>query len=206
METSFFTLGTIMLLGAMSPGPDFAMVTKNSLLYSRKAGIYTTLGIVAAICIHMTYCILGLAVIIQQSTLLFYTIRYLGAVYLIYLGIMLLRSHSIRAINIEQRASTKNTITNFNAFKQGFFCNLLNPKATLFFLTLFGTLIAHQSVIKNLAYALEILIIALMWFSFLSFALSHPLIVNFLNRSIKNIERALGLLLIGLAIFIVFLR
>ena len=71
MNTQFFSVGLIALLGAMSPGPDFAVVTKNTLLNSKKSGLFTTLGVGAALIIHMTYCVFGLAVIIANSIILF---------------------------------------------------------------------------------------------------------------------------------------
>jgi threonine/homoserine/homoserine lactone efflux protein len=75
MLTQFFTIGLLMLLSAMLPGPDFALVTKNSILHSRRAGLFTSLGIGSAILVHITYCVLGLAVIISQSLLLFSVIK-----------------------------------------------------------------------------------------------------------------------------------
>ena len=60
----------IILLAAISPGPDFAVVTKNALLYSRKSGIFTAMGVSTSLLIHSTYCILGLAIVIAKSLLL----------------------------------------------------------------------------------------------------------------------------------------
>ena len=194
-----------MLFGAMLPGPDFAIVTKNSLLHSRKAGIYTALGIGAGMCIHMTYCVLGLAVIIRQSSWLFHTIQYAGALYLCYLSIMLLKPHANSHIDITQPKTSVNDLSSKRAFQQGFICNLLNPKATLFFLTIFSAIsTTHTSLWLNLAYTTEMLIIALLWFCSLAYFISHTLITNWLNRSLKTIEKILGLMLLGLAVFGVF--
>src|SRR5579864_2264067 len=87
MLTQFFTIGLIALLATMTPGPDFALVTKNSLFYSKKSGYFTAFGVGAAISVHMSYCILGLAIVISSSLLLFNLVKYVGATYLIYLGI-----------------------------------------------------------------------------------------------------------------------
>lgn len=83
----FFSISFLIILAAISPGPDFAMVIKNSLLYSRRAGIYTALGVSVSLLIHAVYCILGLALVISRSLLAFSIIKYLGAAYLIYIGI-----------------------------------------------------------------------------------------------------------------------
>ena len=83
----FLSISLLILLAAISPGPDFAMVTKNSLLYSRKHGVYCALGISMSLLIHTVYCVLGLAVIISKSLLAFTVIKYLGAAYLTYIGV-----------------------------------------------------------------------------------------------------------------------
>ena len=81
------TLGILNLLAAMSPGPDFAVVTKNTLLHDRKSGVLTALGIAVAVMIHVTYCLLGLAVIIMHVRWLFDVISIVGGLYLAYLGV-----------------------------------------------------------------------------------------------------------------------
>src|SRR5580658_8331862 len=86
MLTQFVTIGILMLFSVMLPGPDFALVTKNTFLHSRRSGLFTSLGIGAAILVHITYCALGLAFVIANSPILFSIIKYIGSAYLIYLG------------------------------------------------------------------------------------------------------------------------
>lgn len=205
MGTSFLTLGVIMLLGAMLPGADFAIVTKNSLLHSRKAGLFTALGIGTAIWIHMTYCILGVAVILQKSPWIFHTIQYIGALYLTYLGIMLLKPHTIKNIDATTETIPTTSLSNGQAFRQGFICNLLNPKATLFFLTIFSTVTTTQTpLLLNLAYAFEVFFTAMLWFCSLAYLISHKVVTTWLNKSTRLIEKILGIILLGLAVFVVF--
>lgn len=196
-----------MLLGAMLPGPDFAVVTKNSLLHSRKAGIYTALGIGAAIWVHMAYCVLGIAVILQKSPWIFHVIQYAGALYLTYLGVMLLKPHTAETIGTTPNThASSTTLSNAKAFQQGFICNLLNPKATLFFLTLFSAIATPQTtLLLNLVYAAEIYFTAMLWFCSLAYLISHKVVTTWLNNSTKMIEKILGLILLGLAVFVVFL-
>lgn len=205
MGTSFLTLGIVMLLGAMLPGADFAMVTKNSLLHSRKAGLYTALGIGSAMWVHMSYCVLGLAVVIQNSPWIFHTIQYIGALYLTYLGVMLLKPHTIENIETTKKTSALTTLPNSKAFRQGFICNLLNPKATLFFLTIFSAVATTQTtLLLNLAYAVEMFLTAMLWFCSLAYLISHRVVTAWLNKSTKMIEKILGLVLLGLAVFVIF--
>ena len=208
MLTQFFTIGFLMLLSAMLPGPDFALVTKNSILHSRRAGLFTSLGIGSAILVHITYCVLGLAVIISQSLLLFSFIKYLGAIYLIYLGITAILTKHTSTIEAKVHCPLqKSKISDLTAFRQGFLCNLLNPKATLFFLALFTMIIKSETPkLWELAYAIEMFIITIGWFCSLTIILSHRRILRILNRIEKYIEKAVGIFLIGFGVALAFVR
>ena len=63
MSDQLVTIGLLMLFASILPGPDFALVTKNTVLYSRRSGIYTAFGISCAVLIHIAYCGLGLAIV-----------------------------------------------------------------------------------------------------------------------------------------------
>ena len=83
----FMTISLIITLAVMSPGPDFAIVSRNALRYSQKTGLFTAMGIACGSLFHASYCILGFAIVISKSILLFNIIKYIGASYLIYIGI-----------------------------------------------------------------------------------------------------------------------
>lgn len=127
------------LLALISPGPDFFMMMKNTLSYSRKSGIYTGLGIALGNFIHILFSFLGIAVIVSQSVLLFNFIKILGAVYLIFIGLKLLISKSSHInISVEKK---NNNISDIKSFQFGFFSAVLNPKVTLFYLSIFSLVI-----------------------------------------------------------------
>ena len=92
--SAIFTVALIHLLAVMSPGPDFIMLTRNTITYSRKAGIYTALGLGCGILVHVIYSLVGIGLIISQSIVLFSGIKFIGAAYLIYLGYKSLTSKS----------------------------------------------------------------------------------------------------------------
>ena len=194
MLTQFFTIGLMMLFSAMLPGPDFALVTKNTLLYSRRSGIYTSFGIGSAILIHIAYCALGLAFIISNSLILFNIIKYIGAAYLIYLGIStLLAKQPERLVSSDNQTIKTSEISNLASFRQGFLCNLLNPKATLFFLALFTLIIEEETPAYWLMiYTIEMFIIIVAWFCGLALLLSHPRVTALLEKSEKYIAKILG--------------
>lgn len=208
MITQFFTIGLLMLLSAMLPGPDFAMVTKNTILHTRRAGIFTSLGIGSALLIHITYCILGLAIVISESILLFNVIKYIGAAYLVYLGVTaLLSKQANHATSSAQKALQKTPMSDFTAYRQGFLCNLLNPKATLFFLALFTVIIKPETPTSwELVYAAEMFIIVTAWFCSLSMLLSHPRILRSLNRVEQYISKVLGVFLVGFGVALALVK
>jgi RhtB (resistance to homoserine/threonine) family protein len=205
MLSQFITIGLLMLFTAMLPGPDFALVTKNTLLHSRRSGLFTTLGIACALLVHISYCGLGLAVIIAKSPSMFMIIKYIGASYLIYLGFMSLKpnkpTHHDSSVTQDKKLNQSSMIS----FQQGFFCNLLNPKVTLFFLALFTIIIKPDtSSFWIISYAVEMVAIVVLWFYSLILILSHPKISQLLERAEKYIEKLLGLFLIVFGLVLVF--
>lgn len=127
----------------VAPGPDFVMSVRNSLLYGRRAGVFTALGFALGVLVHATYAVLGIGAIIAHSIVLFSLIKYAGAAYLIYIGIKSLRSKgaSAAAIEVSLRDAGEGGRNNWQALRDGFLTNLLNPKATLFFVALFTQIV-----------------------------------------------------------------
>lgn len=197
----FLTIATLSTLAAISPGPDFAVVVKNS-FYSRKAGLLTSLGVSCSILLHTSYCIMGLTLIISKSILLFNVIKYMGAAYLIYIGIKGLFSKNPR----EQKNKNNihnSSLSNSRAFRQGFLCNALNPKAVMFFLALFTAIIAPATpLLTKITYGAIIAFIHLFWFSGLSIILTHHKMTTFFRKAQIIVTRIMGgfLILFGLRI------
>lgn len=207
MLAQLLTIGLLMLFSAMLPGPDFALVTQNTIRHSRRAGIFTSLGITTAVTIHLTYCLLGLALVISQSVVIFNIIKYLGAAYLIYLGIKSLLAKQLVHLESDQKGIKKHQISDFTAFQQGFLCNVLNPKAAMFFLALFTVILKpNTSWYFETIVVVEILILVMAWFSTLTFILSHPRIMKMLEKSEKYITKGLGIFLICFGVALAFVK
>ena len=198
----FLALGMIGLLGAISPGPDFVIVTQSSLSHGRNAGIATSLGVAVGCLIHITYCILGIGVIVAESILLFNIIKYLGAAYLIYLGIKALVSKNKSLIS-DEIITASTALSFWSAFKKGLLVNLLNPKVTLFILSIFTQVIDPDTpLLIQASFGMEFAIIAFCWFSFLSATLNHPGLKKRLQSVQTYVEKLLGgfLVLIGIKV------
>lgn len=192
----FFAVTLIIMLAAISPGPDFAMVVKNSLLHDRKSGVLTALGVSTSLFIHSGYCILGLAIIISQSLWLFNIIKYMGAAYLIYIGIKsLLAKYEVTDVSGQQ---TRVALTAFGAFSQGVLCNLLNPKAILFILAFFTLVVSPSiSLAAQMGYGLEIVLIHIIWFTSLACMITHARVKKNLSKVQHYIVKVMGVALIG---------
>lgn len=149
MNISLFLLITICFIGMISPGPDFILVTKNALLYPKRQALATAFGIVTGCVFHATYCILGLALLITQSVVLYTTLKYAGACYLIYLGLKGLKSgHSAK---ISQESSPVKKVSIAKAYSEGVLCNALNPKLAVFLLSLFTQFVSISASIGDKA-------------------------------------------------------
>jgi len=194
------TIGVISLLAAMSPGPDFVVVAKNSLAYSRKAGIFTSIGVGLGIFVHVGYSIIGIGFLISKSIILFNIIKLIGAFYLIYLGYKLLKSKK-ENINISKHDYKKEKEKLGVFVKEGFLVNALNPKATLFFLSLFTQVISPETsyFIKSM-YGIEIAVIVFVWFVTLSFFLTIKPVFKWHSRASSIFSKVMGGILVALGV------
>ena len=196
----FITIAIVHLLAVMSPGPDFAIVTRNSLIYSRKIAIFTSLGVALGILVHVAYTLLGIGLLISQSILFFTIIKYVGALYLMYIGIMSLKSKP--EINKEETFQKKGDLISIRkAVWNGFLTNVLNPKATLFFLALFTQVVNPETPkLIQAGYGIEMMIMTFAWFGLLSVFFSHALFKNKILKYKHYIDRVTGVVLIALGI------
>lgn len=197
--TIILTVALVHLLAVISPGPDFIMITRNSLIYSRKTGIYSAIGLGFGILVHVTYSLVGIGLLISQSIILFNFFKYLGAAYLIYIGYKSLTSKSS---NLHLEGQNKKTdISKFAAIRMGFITNATNPKATLFFLSLF-TLVINPStpLFIKLFMGMEMAVVTSAWFMLVAYLISHNLVKSRLAKVQHHAERFIGVVLIALGI------
>ncbi|MDE0731550.1 MAG: LysE family translocator [Gammaproteobacteria bacterium] len=196
----FFTIAVAHLFAVASPGPDFAIVTRQCMSGGTRAGVWTSLGVSSAILLHVTYCILGVALLLAQSTTLFNSMKYLAAAYLVYLGVQSIRG-SFRQTNTALYTRGEVAISPSRAFAIGFLTNGLNPKATLFFLALFTVVIDSNTPSSiQILYGLYLAIATFLWFSMLSKILGRPNVRAFIIKTGNWVERGMGGILILLAL------
>ena len=191
---------TISCLGMISPGPDFFLVLKNSLSYNRKMALMTCLGVISAIAIHMSYCVAGIAVLITATPWLYNALRYAGAAYLLWIGIKALLAKSSATTYISKQTQPIN-VTAKAAFMQGLLCNLLNPKATLFFLAIFTQLLnADSTLMDKLLVAFIIWLEALLWWPLVVFIFQTQVVQRRYFKLQAIIDKLLGMILIVIGV------
>lgn len=193
------TVALVHFLAVISPGPDFIMITRNSLVYSRKTGMYSALGLGLGILVHVSYSLVGIGLLISKSILLFNFIKFLGAAYLIYIGYKSLFSKSSR-IKLQSQIH-KTDISKFSAVRIGFITNATNPKATLFFLSLFTLVINPETPLSvKLFMGGEMSIVTSLWFILVAYLVTHHIVKNRIEKVQRYAERFIGIVLIGLGI------
>ncbi|NOH98346.1 LysE family translocator [Vibrio sp. 99-70-13A1] len=198
--TVWFSLLLICLLGAMSPGPSLAMIAKHSLAGGRINGLVAAWAHAFGIGLYAFATIIGLAVLLEQSPLVFKGISYAGAGYLAYLGFNALRSKGGVAAKLE--AGEK--MSYWQSAREAFLLSLLSPKIALFFIALFSQFVALGNDITNQIIIVSTpLIIDGLWYSFITLILSSPLIVDRIRSKAQLIDRLSGVVLILLAVRVV---
>lgn len=198
--TEWIAVVTITLLAVISPGPDFAMVSRNSLLLSRRAGVFTAMGIAGGVLVHVAYTLVGVGLLIQQSLWLFHAIQLAGAAYLIWLGFKMLRARPAESV---ASPSTPPALNDMAALRTGFWTNVLNPKTTVFIVSLFMQVVQPGTPwAVQLAYGLFIALAHAAWFALVALCFSADAVRARLLAVRHWIDRAFGGLLLGFGVML----
>ncbi|OIN50675.1 amino acid transporter [Pseudomonas azotoformans] len=194
---------TITLLACISPGPDFAMVSRNGLLLSRRAGVLTALGIGMGVLVHVSYTLLGLGWVLQQTLWLFGALKLAGAAYLVYLGVNMLRARPA----IDPLDAPSPVMSDLAALRTGFLTNALNPKTAIFIVSLFMGVVrpdTHLSV--QIAYGVFIAGAHVVWFSLVALCFSAGSVRQKLMAARHWIDRLFGGLLVSFGVLLAVTR
>nr|WP_147608233.1 LysE family translocator [Kurthia massiliensis] len=194
-----FLLMTLFVV--MSPGIDTALITKRTIRNGSKDGFQVALGITVGSGIHTLAATLGLSALLMQSALAFGILKWIGALYLIYLGVKSLLAKPAAP-------ATTTSLSTKHAFLEGFLSNVLNPKVIVFFLTFlpqFITSTAHATR-DFLAMGATYAVLSLCWFFFYVICL-HYIREWLLSPRVQLwMERLTGVVLIGFGIKLLFTK
>jgi len=197
--TELLAVALFTLLAVISPGADFAMVTRSSYAQGRKAGLAAAAGIALGVQVHVLYTVLGIAVIISQSPVLFLAMKVLGAGYLIYLGYQSLTNTT--RISLEGQAPATGLLA---AMRTGFLTNALNPKTMLFVVSAYTQVVQPGTPLGlDFAYGAFMSFAHWVWFSLVAvFFSSAGLRKAMIERQVL-VDRVIGVALIGLGLAVV---
>lgn len=189
----------------ISPGPDFAMILRNSLMYSKRSGLFAALGITTGMIMHASYTLMGLGLIIHQSPLLFNLIRGLGALYLLYIGYQSFKSKAPSSKDFDVSHAEKD-LTPFQAFKTGFISNALNPMVIVFFITILSSIMDFSTPASVQAmYVVMMGLITFAWFGTVAIVLTHPFVRQKFLKMGQWVGRITGGVLMSFGLKAVFL-
>jgi len=200
--TEFLTIMVAHLLAVASPGPDFALVLRQSLAHGRRTAIWSSIGIGCGICVHITYSLLGLGYFLKNSAVALTTFKWLGAAYLAWVGIQAIRAQP-RSGDIDLAAAGTGP-TGGAAWLTGFLVNVLNPKAALFFISLFPLAVnVHTPKLIQAGYGLWMTVTTAGWFCFVSMVFTRESVRRSFLQHGHWIDRALGVIFLGFAVSLV---
>ena len=194
----FLTIAILHFFAVSSPGPDFIIVTRQSIRSGRTAAIFTSLGIASGILVHSFAAITGLTYIISSNPLVFLYLKIMASIYLGYLGfISIFNSSSITQYTSNQSTSDQNFLY---SYRIGFITNILNPKAILFFITVFSIVVDSSTSVLSLGiYGAYMSIATFIWFTFISYIFTNTTLINKYRNSLPIFEKILGCILLLIA-------
>ncbi|WP_299781997.1 LysE family translocator [uncultured Formosa sp.] len=197
-----FIIATSVL--AIAPGPDVIYVLMQSITNGKSFGIATACGLVSGCLVHTTLVAFGVSAIIKASDTIFFIIKFLGAIYLIYLAFKVYKSDA-NVLLTQENVPEK---TWSQLYKQGFIMNVLNPKVSIFFLAFFpGFLFSDSLRTVYQFYILGFIFIGVSFLVFVTIAILGGSISTYLkqHKGIGHILKWMQVVVfIGIAFFILF--
>ncbi len=190
------------LLAVASPGPDFALVLRQSLTHGRRTAVWTSVGVGAGILLHVVYSVLGLGLLLKGDSRWFAAVKFAGAAYIAWLGVQALRAQPRPAAGENGTAAGAGQPPGaWAAWSTGFLTNALNPKVTLFFLSLFVMVVSPETPKwVQTGYGLWMAVATAGWFSLVAVVFTQAAVRGRFLRHGHWIDRALGVVFLVFAL------
>ncbi|AMG31508.1 LysE family translocator [Grimontia hollisae] len=200
--TALVSILTIHLMASISPGPDFVVVSQKTLLQGRRAGIICGVGVCVGLLVHIGYSVAGLTAALEHSVWLTQGIGIFGGSYLVFLGYKSIKgSYSAStAPSIEK----ENENTGSSAFWSGLIVNIFNPKAAIYFISLFSIIISpSMGPEKLLLVIVSIIAVQMAWYLTFIFIVTIPSIRVKFDSKVYLIDRILGALMLMMGLYMI---
>ena len=199
----FLTVAILHLFAVVSPGPDFALITRQSLRFNRRIAIWTSLGIGVGILFHCLLAITGLVILITSNEVFSTILKIIGSVYLLYLGINSVIGDQKKS---ELDEKDKDNLNKFNGFLVGLITNITNVKAILFFVTVFSVVIDAGNSLSLILYGVYMALATFLWFAFISYVFTSNKFKNKFSSFLTIFEKGIGMILILLSLQIIIFQ
>ena len=197
----FLSLALIHFLAVIAPGPDFAVTVRQSVRKGRRAGIWVAIGIGAGISVHVLYTLLGVGALLHAKPSLMTLAKVAGAGYLLYLVFSFLRSAKQVKPVVDIAAGAASEDGAWRSFALGFMTNATNPKATLFFLAIFTTVVSAATPLKVQAlYGAWMCLVNAGWFVLVGVLFAQPGVRQIFLRMGGRLEAIMALVFFGFAL------
>jgi len=185
----------VCLLGAMSPGPSMAVVIHNAIFKGRFNGILTSIGHGLGIAIYATFAVLGVGLIIETNIIIFYSLKILSIIFLIFIGMKSILNKE--KLNLEKKDVKEKTIS----FLQGFSISILNPKILVWFIAIYSQFMSvNNELIFNIYLVLIAGIVDTCWYIFLTLAITTASALTFFQTKILLIKKIQGFLFVAIGL------
>ena len=198
----FLTVVFLHLFAVMSPGPDYVLISRQSIRYGRKIALWSAGGIGVGILFHSILAATGILLLIASNDFYLSMLKLICCSYLLYLGI----SSIVNTSDFNQTSLQKNRWSSSGGFLVGLLTNITNIKALLFFITLFGVVLNTQHKEILLIYGIYMAVATFIWFAFISFIFTSDIFRSRFIDYFKFFEKLLGVVLIMIAVQIILVE
>ncbi|TBR37403.1 LysE family translocator [Marinomonas agarivorans] len=201
--TALFSILAIHLMASISPGPDFVVVSQRTLLQGRKAGILCGVGVCVGLLIHISYSLAGLTTALEYSEFITQAIKVCGGSYLVFLGYKSIKSSFSKQTETGGSEESKNAKK--SAFWNGLIVNIFNPKAAIYFVSLFSIIPTTSMKMENLLIIVtSIILVQMAWYLTFIFLVTSPSIRVKFDNKVYLIDRFLGAIMVFMGLYVIF--
>lgn len=205
--TPLLSIALIHFFALISPGPDFFFVTQSAIRQSRSHALFAALGISLSILVWALCAISGLHYLFQKMAWLQQVLMILGGLYLFYLGIQLFKSALSKKIESDKIETTVIRQSYKNLLFKGFLTNMANPKALVYFSSVFAIAInTEASIFQQSSLIALVFFESLIWFTFVAFVFSAPKMNQYYQKFSKKIDGITGGIFISFGCLLILNR
>lgn len=201
---SLLTLSIIHLFAVASPGPDFAVVMRETISFSLRNGLMAAVGIALGNSVLILISVFGANYLIEQDPVYLRWIQVCGAAYLFFLGVQSLKSffRGVMAKDTTEVDYPRRQSRPLKSFMNGFVTTMGNPKAIVYFVSLSSQMMSYQQTTKELSILITTLVaITGSWFAFLAIVVGNDKVRPLLLKNKVYLELLMGLVLIFYGIY-----